>query len=493
MGARVAEKGAGEGGAEVADTRWLEKRRRLWYCVMDVPRVARPGMGGKRKLVRSLKTPDLTTARMLRHMVLADFHRQIREAMRGPVADELQEEAIRWREEAARLAATGEGSGVRHDVWNPDTGAFEEVEETQAALLHSLAMDRAAEIAATRASEVGAAQAGKLAKGWFDVATGKALPLSHFVDAWLAEGGRKGPVTAATARAYRRYVKSLEAWCSKESIPATVESIDGRTAGAFVGHLVLVTKERSSANNVILGLSAYWRWLVKRHHASANPWTGQSLGIPPEREDGKEERAFTKDELARLLGGGADQTLLDGMQVAALSGLRVEEMHQLRIQDCAAGVFRVTKGKSVASRRSVPIHPALAPIVARLSEGKASDAYLFPSKAKGWRADAMAARFLTYRRRLGVDDTSAGRRSLVNWHSFRRWFANAARAAGVAEDAIGACLGHEPATVTGRRYVQMQQEDLRPILRACVEAVCLPAPLASPPEDKSPAPAAPAA
>ncbi len=459
----------------MADTQWLEKRRLRWYAVLDVPAKARPALG-KSRLVQSLKTDSLSTARLRRHAVLAGFHKLIDNAGKAPVADALQEEALSWREELARLETLPPGSGRVVEIRDGATGERVEVEETQAETMRLVAMDRAEEIAKEQAPRLGQQKAEALAGSWYEVATGRATPLEHHVDAWLAEGGRKGPVIPATQRAYRRFLAALKAWCGQQGIPATIESINGRTASDFAAHLLLTKQERSTANNTLHALSAYWAWLLKRHHVPptlGNPWHGQLLSIPQQREAGGDERPFTLEELARLLGGGADPTLLDGMTVAALSGLRVEEMHQLRLRDCTGGAFTVTKGKSKAALRSVPIHSDLVPIVARLSEGKGPADFLFPTSAKGWRADAMTSRFLTYRRRLEIDDRSAGRRSLVNWHSFRRWFATAAGDAGQPLEIIGACLGHAPVNVTDRRYMGKGIDRLR----ECVEAVKLPAPV----------------
>ena len=42
------------------------------------------------------------------------------------------------------------------------------------------------------------------------------------------------------------------------------------------------------------------------------------------------------------------------MRVAALSGMRVEEIAQLRVRDTAGGLFKIVQGKTKAARREVP-------------------------------------------------------------------------------------------------------------------------------------------
>jgi len=51
-------------------------------------------------------------------------------------------------------------------------------------------------------------------------------------------------------------------------------------------------------------------------------------------------------------------------------------------------------------------------------------------------------RFRTYRRGLGVDDqVEPKRRSLVNFHSFRRWFITKAEQAGIHPHIIAVVVG----------------------------------------------------
>ena len=85
-------------------------------------------------------------------------------------------------------------------------------------------------------------------------------------------------------------------------------------------------------------------------------------------------------------------------------------------------------------------------------------------------------RFARYREALGVDDRRDGRRrSLVNFHSFRRWFVTEAEQAGQPESTIAAVVGHSE----GRRSITFGVYSGGPSegqLRRCVEAVQLPRP-----------------
>ena len=199
---------------------------------------------------------------------------------------------------------------------------------------------------------------------------------------WLREGGIKGSLTARTKVEHRRAVQALGQWLVKENLGAGLEAITRRVAGRFVSeHLLPSGRHARTIAKTVSTLSSYWKWLRMRGYVSdegRNPWAEQA----PSKSSGassasEEERDFTDAELLRLLAAPPNETLSDFMRVAALSGMRREEVGQLQIADCADGVFVVHRGKTAAARRRVPIHSELVALVTRRLQGKAAVAYLF--------------------------------------------------------------------------------------------------------------------
>jgi len=47
---------------EIAMPRYLQKRRRVWYAILEIPKSLKPQFGGKARLVKSLKTESLSEA-----------------------------------------------------------------------------------------------------------------------------------------------------------------------------------------------------------------------------------------------------------------------------------------------------------------------------------------------------------------------------------------------------------------------------------------------
>src|SRR5690606_5507964 len=122
--------------------------------------------------------------------------------------------------------------------------------------------------------------------------------------------------------------------------------------------------------------------------------------------------------------------------------------------------FKFKPQKKEKASRYVPIHPSLAEIVERRTKGKAPTDEFFPEfpgpkKETSLRERSFKAsnEFTAYRRRCGVDEQIPGRRrSLVNFHSFRRWFITEAERANVRPELISALVGHKRSGMTLGRY-----------------------------------------
>src|SRR5262249_25283746 len=146
----------------------------------------------------------------------------------------------------------------------------------------------------------------------------------------------------------------------------------------------------------VTAIAGYWSWLQRRGHLpddQRNPWAGQAPRRQKTARGGlNEERAFNDPEVALLLFSAPTVVLSDFMLTASLTGLRREEIGQMRVADCAGGVLIVREGKTPAATRRVPVHSALASLVHRRTAGKGPQDYLFgdlPGGADGSRTGAI--------------------------------------------------------------------------------------------------------
>jgi integrase len=310
-----------------------------------------------------------------------------------------------------------------------------------------------------------------------NVALGTATPLGPLVEQWVGEQD----IERRSKDDHRRAAKELIEWASDAKLTPTVEAFNRKAAGRYVSSLLTRLKDRGTVGKRLWSLSSMWRWLVAKGYAEDNPWRGQGVGQGGRSERDKEpERAFSDTELATLLSGTTDRTLLDLMRLAALSGMRLEEMALLEVRDVDpnAGTMTIREDpKTPAARRTVPIHTAVLGMMLARLKGKPADAFVFeelgPAPKEGReRSMPISKRFGHYRRSVGVHEKREGqRRSLVNFHSFRRWFITKAEQAGQPEPTIRAIVGHRREGITLGVYSSGPSLEQR---RTCVEAVRLP-------------------
>ena len=308
------------------------------------------------------------------------------------------------------------------------------------------------------------------------LARGKAVPIELHHDRYLAQQTTK----ARTKGDDKRAIAFLLDWCERNRIKPHLQAVDRKVALRFMDDLPGLAEGLAPATiKKYLGrLSRYWKWLLDRHHVEANVWAALPFEVPgtPHNE---EERSFTDDEVRALLSGPATQAMHDLMRIAALTGARLDAIVDLKVKDCGGGLFVFKPQKKEKRPRAVPIHTDLVEIVRQRTAGKQPEGDLFPEwpapKKQGSqreRSFKASNAFTAYRRSVGVEEQVPGRRrSLVNFHSFRRWFITKAEQADQPEHIIAVVVGHKRRGETLGRY---SAGPLKEQARRCVEAVRLP-------------------
>jgi integrase len=376
----------------------LERHGDRFRVVVSVPPSLRAHFG-KAHLKETL--PAGTTARpaeALKWPIVARLKGQIEDARKGHAKGGFEAEALELRE-ALRTETP--------EIFD-DGEVHSETEDTI-----GVRIDRIAET-----------QGDAVAEAFADIVYGRATPPTAHLERWFARRKFSKGYTDDIERAVQR----LAAWCREEGRAATVEAITPSLAHDYADTFIARGVNRVTANKDIAGLSSYWRYMVSvARIAESNPWLGQRL--PADPNDERSKRPFTDDEAARLLTGLETRREWEFSLVAALSGMRIEEIARLTVGDCHDGWFNVPKARTRAGVRRVPIHTALAAILVKRCEGKRPDEYLFEEmpdanpSSKRTRAAAVTQAFTRARRALGIDPKPDGNRQAdVDFHSWRRWF-----------------------------------------------------------------------
>jgi integrase len=405
-----------------------------------IPR-ALQGQLGATRLKQSLKTDSPALAERIKHGVIQALKNRINVARKAKATTSLSSEAMDWCNEI---------EGIEDDRQR----------ETLELVLH----DRARELEASEGYEV--------SKGFHDIASGQATPLETMLETYVAGSGLR----ERSGDEARRAVRVLRAWCETAKVPASVEAISRKVAGRFVTDHLLATMSRKTTEKYLSFLSGYWKFLIGKGYATERVWSEQLDGIGREKTRRAQadslnvngstgKRPYTKEEARKLLYAPVSddptaQRTADLTWLGALSGMRLDEICRLRVTDAQAEWFVVNagagEGKTDASRRRVPIHPALSAIVARRAANKKPTDYLIedlPEPEPGsFRERSMPASkaYTRFRRDLGIDERAPGQRqSNVDFHSWRRWFIQEARDAGAAFWTLADLVGHDTKSLPG--------------------------------------------
>lgn len=313
-----------------------------------------------------------------------------------------------------------------------------------------------------------------------DLVRGDKVPVGNALERFLAakRGRTGGQLGSRYVSRIRRAVRGLEEWLAKRPEGDNIKGLTKYTAGLYAEHLSATCNTAQTASSLITALSSYWQWMEKRGAAEGNPWRGQAPEVRTSAGDA-DKRPYTDDEVKRLLSGDTYSTLHDMMRIAALSGMRINEIGRLTVGDCTEDVFSIRQAKTAAGVRRVPIHPGLSSLIARRSEGKSDAAFLIEELSArkdhtGDRAGKASERFTTYRQGLGIDEKKPGQRqSNIDFHSFRRWFVTKAEQAGQPPHVISSVVGH----AEGRQGMTLGKYSGGPSeaqMREVVESVRLP-------------------
>ncbi|HUG03961.1 MAG TPA: site-specific integrase [Steroidobacteraceae bacterium] len=257
--------------------------------------------------------------------------------------------------------------------------------------------------------------------------TGEVVLLSDALGKYLAECARRG-LRKQTLREKQRTYAGFATWLGDDP---EVAEITRRTTGRYVtDHLLPQGHAIKTVKDSIGHLSAFFEWMLGRGEfgLDANPWRGVSKTVRAStRGTRPKRRPWTDAELKRLLEGiKTDDPLWPMVAIAAYTGMRREEIANLRTQEVAEAHLSVTEGKTKVAVRDVPLHPVIAILVTRLRE-QWKDGFLIPGLLRGGadekRGHYVGKRFSHQKRALGFADET------LNFTPYATRLFNAARRA----------------------------------------------------------------
>lgn len=235
-----------------------------------------------------------------------------------------------------------------------------------------------------------------------------------------------------------------------------LEALQPQKIKAWTDKLLAEGTTASSFERLGNGCRSLWAYF---QHASvvsmvdSDPFVGAfklALKVAVKTKTGRSGSSYTPDELNTIYLAAIakkDQTLADLIALGAYTGARIEELGQLTAATCKDGIFTIEKSKTEAGVRQVPIHPAVAPLVARMLAAS-TDGYLVPSSADnqyGNRTSPQGKRYGHLKKSLGFGPSHV-------FHSTRNTLVTMMHRAGVDEGITADHVGHHKQTMTYGLY-----------------------------------------
>lgn len=216
--------------------------------------------------------------------------------------------------------------------------------------------------------------------------------------------------------------------------------------------------ESKTLTQYLLAGSMFWKWAIRFDGAwrlefkdRANPFENHDL--PKVRGKARADarrKDYTITELAKLVDAAKYRNLnplADLITLASLTGARIEELCQLRVENLLMAedveFFDITDSKTAAGIRRVPIHPSLKATVKRLATDT-KDGYLIPSSSRnkyGKRSDTLSKAFGRLKTALGFGASHV-------FHSIRITVITQLQRQDVPGPTIAQLVGHETGLVT---------------------------------------------
>jgi len=388
----------------------IERRRRVYYAMLNIPIAVRPAFNNKRKLLKSLETESISQAQVRVLPIIAEWKNQIEIAKGTSTGDKFLDDVALARRDAQRLRDQGVPE------WEIQA-AQEEV-----AISEALGPD----------NTHNHGDDGQL----FDavsVALDNRLLLSEHIDSYL----KTTSVTLKTKEMIRR---DLVRFASKFRFAddATQRAVrDWANIDLEEANLALATRRR-----MLSACRGYWDYLERHKKLELPPPFHKALPPKPKKltkaEIEAKRKAFRIPDYHKLLAGCEDDPILSDLIIlGAYTGCRIEELCGLKLANVRTDRFELVDAKTEAGWRTVPIHDHLKQSVARLID-TSTDGYLLSGltfNKFGDRSNAIGKRFGRLKKRLGYGPDHV-------FHSLRKGFATQLENAGQPLNVVARLMGH---------------------------------------------------
>lgn len=412
---------------------YLEKRRRRWYAIHEIPEDVREIISKGKQFFKGLETEDKAIAKRRAAILEVQWLAEIETARKG-TRDHIEQDAAFWRK-------TMRETPEEHREVVLDLIADEAQARVQRALGRA-GFDNEDEPGAMDLPEV------EEAFRFQAIATGKMVKLDEHLDEWIATLSNEAKTMDMKKSTILKFA---------EEFPY-VQDVKGKDVQRWVNRLATQgtkPKKAKTIGRILSELRGYWSYLISLEVVPSDHLPFEKLTTP---QDGNKRTAgveswvpFEPADVVALLRAAeakGDTVLADLIRLGMWTGARIESLCALRVEEVREDAFDILHDKSQAGRRTVPIHSKLKPTMARLIKNAGPEGYILPGLTMnkyGDRSDAIGKRF----GRLKTDKKFGPQHV---FHSIRKTVATLLENAGVPENVAADIIGHDKPTMTYGLY-----------------------------------------
>ena len=390
--------------------KYLQKRRRQWYAILEIPKTLRQQFGRPR-FVQSLETESLSVAEKKVLPVIVGWRRQIDLARGADIGadDELLAAIMRVRQDTQRAKVDGREL------------AELQMAQEEVAMMEALGPnnDYSGDDALFNA---------------VSIAHGKTHLLREHIEEFLSSRDVAPKTTDMQRRDLNLFADKFQ--YSHDATRLKVIDWVNVTLGAEQ-NLSLGTRSR-----MISAARVYWDYLEKNKGLTLPSPLHKVLPPKPKKKTKAmieaQRKAFRVSDYHKLLSGSVDDTLKDLITLAAYTGCRIEELCILKLENVSDDKVEIVDAKSEAGWRTIPIHQHIAQTVARLV-AMSTDGYLLSGltfNKYGNRSNAIGKSFGRLKKQVGYGESYV-------FHSFRKGFATQLENANIPVNVSARLMGHE--------------------------------------------------
>ena len=390
--------------------KYLQKRRRQWYAILEIPKTLRQQFGRPR-FVQSLETESLSVAEKKVLPVIVGWRRQIDLARGADIGtdDELLAAIMRVRQDTQRAKVDGREL------------AELQMAQEEVAMMEALGPnnDYSEDDALFNA---------------VSIAHGKTHLLREHIEEFLSSRDVAPKTTDMQRRDLNLFADKFQ--YSHDATRLKVIDWVNVTLGAEQ-NLSLGTRSR-----MISAARVYWDYLEKNKGLTLPSPLHKVLPPKPKKKTKAmieaQRKAFRVSDYHKLLSGSVDDTLKDLITLAAYTGCRIEELCILKLENVSDDKVEIVDAKSEAGWRTIPIHQHIAQTVARLV-AMSTDGYLLSGltfNKYGNRSNAIGKSFGRLKKQVGYGESYV-------FHSFRKGFATQLENANIPVNVSARLMGHE--------------------------------------------------